>query len=77
MLIQDAGTETSQVNANKIRVSPINVVNSDNVGVWGYASYLRTDPAATYTNDTAVRKINLVSGAWATVNGVDLLAALR
>lgn len=76
VLIQDAGTENSQVNANKIRVSPINVTNSDNMGVWGYA-FTRTAAAATYTNDTAVRKINLVSGAWATVNGVDLLAALR
>ena len=76
VLIQDAGTENSQVNANKIRVSPLNVVNSDNVGVWGYA-FTRTAAAATYTNDTSVRKINLASGAWATVNGVDLLAALR
>lgn len=75
VLIQDTGTETAQVNANKVRVSPLNVLNSDNLGAWGYA--FTPNGAARYTVDSSVRKISMTSGAWATVNGVDLLAALR
>lgn len=75
VLIQDAGTETAQVLTNKVKVSPIFVQNSDNFGNWGYA-FASTQPK-TYTNDTTVKKITLTSGAWATVNGVDLLTALK
>ena len=75
VLIQDAGTETAQVLTNKVKVSPIFVQNSDNFGNWGYA-FTSTQPK-TYTNDNTVKKISLTSGAWATVNGVDLLTALK
>ena len=75
VLIQDAGTETAQVLTNKVKVSPIFVQNSDNLGNWGYA-FTSTQPK-TYTNDNTVKKISLTSGAWATVNGVDLLTALK
>lgn len=75
VLIQDAGTETAQVLTNKVKVSPIFVQNSDNLGNWGYA-FSSTQPK-TYTNDNTVKKISLTSGAWATVNGVDLLTALK
>lgn len=75
VLIQDAGTETAQVLTNKIKVTPVNVLNSDNLGKWGYA--FTPNGAYTYTSDTNVKKITLVSGAWATVNGLDLLAGLK
>ena len=75
VLIQDAGTETAQVLTNKVKVSPIFVQNSDNFGNWGYA-FTSTQPK-TYTNDNTVKKISLTSGAWSTVNGVDLLTALK
>lgn len=75
VLIQDAATETSQLNAGKIKVEPLTYLNSDNLGVWGYA-YPKTGPK-TFTNDTAVTKVSLVPGAWATVDGVNLLAALQ
>ena len=75
VLIQDAATETSQVNTGKITVSPINYVNSDNVGVWGYA--FTPNGAKTFTNTTSVTKVSLVAGAWAMVDGVNLLAALQ
>ena len=75
VLIQDAGTETAQVLTNKVKVPPIFVQNSDNLGNWGYA-FTSTQPK-TYTNDNTVKKISLTSGAWATVNGVDLLTALK
>lgn len=77
VLIQDDATNTNQVNANptKVSVSPINYVNSDNAGVWGYAY---TQPnVKPFTNASTVTKVSLTPGAWATVNGVDLLAALQ
>lgn len=75
VLIQDTGTETAQVLTNKIRVNPLNVINSDNMGVWGYA--FTPNGAATYVNDTNVRKVTMTAGLWANVNGTDLLTALR
>lgn len=75
VLIQDAATETSQVNANKIKVEPLNYINSDQPGVWGYA-YTPAN-AKTFTNTNTVNKVSLVPGAWATVDGVNLLAGLQ
>ncbi|WP_027379710.1 hypothetical protein [Chryseobacterium daeguense] len=75
VLIQEQTTETNQVATNKIKVDPINYVNSDNPGVWGYAY----TPAAvkTFTNTASVTKVSLTPGAWATVDGVNLLAGLQ
>ncbi|MGZ5264395.1 MAG: hypothetical protein ACXWBY_03570, partial [Kaistella sp.] len=73
VLIQDAATETEQVNKNKISVSPINHTGSDNLNIWGYA--YTPNGAKTFTSDATVKKVNLTSGTWATVNGVDLLSA--
>lgn len=75
VLIQDAATETSQLLTSKIKVDPINYVNSDNAGVWGYGY----TPASvkTFTNATTVTKVSLTPGAWATVDGVNLLAGLQ
>lgn len=75
VLIQDAATETSQVLTGKVKVEPVNYVNSDNAGVWGYA-YAQANPK-TFTNTTTVTKVSLPTGAWATVDGVNLLAALQ
>jgi hypothetical protein len=76
VLIQDDATNNSQVNTtpSKVVVSPLNYVNSDNLGVWGYAA---TNGGATFTNAATVTKVSLPTGAWATVNGIDLLAALK
>ena len=76
VLIQDAGTETSQLVPGKIKVNPIfGSANNDNLGQYGY-SFNTTNPL-TYTNDSTVKKVVLTSGAWATVDGVDLLTALK
>lgn len=75
VLIQDAATETEQVNKGKVVVSPVNHVNSDNLNIWGYA--YAPNGGKTFTSDAAVKKITLTPGNWATVNGVDLLAALK
>lgn len=76
VLIQDDATNNSQVNAtpSKVVVSPLNYVNSDNPGVWGYAA---TNGGKTFTNSATVTKVVLPSGAWATVDGINLLSALN
>lgn len=74
VLIQDDATNTSQVTPGKVVVSPINYVNSDNQGVWGYA---QTNGGKTFTNAATVTKVSLTPGAWATVDGVNLLAGLQ
>ncbi|WBV58375.1 hypothetical protein PFY10_07935 [Chryseobacterium daecheongense] len=75
VLIQDAATENSQVNNNKVKVEPLTYLNSDNAGVWGYA--YNPNGGKTFTNATTVTKVTLVPGAWATVDGVNLLAGLQ
>ena len=75
VLLQDAATETSQYATGKIKVEPINYINSDNLGVWGYGYTPAT--VKTFTNDASVKKVVMTGGAWATVNGVDLLAYLK
>lgn len=76
VLIQDDATNNSQVNAtpSKVVVSPLNYVNSDHPGVWGYAA---ANGGKTFTNTATVTKVVLPSGAWATVDGVNLLSALN
>lgn len=75
VLIQDAATETEQVNKGKVLVSPANHVNSDNLNIWGYA--YTPNGGKTFTSDATTKKVTLTSGNWATVNGVDLLSALK
>lgn len=75
VLIQDLATENSQVNNGKVVVSPLTYLNSDNPGIWGYAYTPAT--AKTFTNTSTVTKVSLTGGAWATVDGVNLLAGLQ
>lgn len=75
VLIQDKDTQNDQVATGKIKVEPINVLNSTNPDTWGYGYTL--DNPFKITNDTKVSKVSIVSGAWATVDGVDLLKALK
>ncbi|OCK53411.1 hypothetical protein BA768_02410 [Chryseobacterium sp. CBo1] len=74
VLIQDSATETGQVNTGKIVVSPMTYLDSDNPLVWGYA--FTPNGGKTFTNATTVTKVSLPTGAWATVDGVNLLSAL-
>lgn len=74
VLIQDDATNTSQVATGKVKVEPMTYLNSDNPGVWGYAA---TNGGKTFTNATTVTKVSLPAGAWATVDGVNLLSALN
>lgn len=74
VLIQDSATENGQVNTGKIVVSPMTYLNSDNPLVWGYA--FTPNGGKTFTNTSTVTKVSLTAGAWATVDGVNLLSAL-
>ncbi|MDO4224997.1 MAG: hypothetical protein Q4C75_03805 [Bergeyella zoohelcum] len=78
VLIQDNDTENDQAKTGKIKVEPINVLNSSNTTTWGYDSKVTaaTTPQS-ITNTSSLGKISLVSGAWATVDSVDLLQALK
>ncbi|MBW8523993.1 hypothetical protein K0U91_01970 [Chryseobacterium chendengshani] len=73
ILIQDDLTNTNQVLTSKVLVTPINQVNSDNIGIWGYTE---TNGGKTFPNTATVTKVSLPAGAWATVDGVNLLSAL-
>ncbi|QBO57098.1 hypothetical protein [Chryseobacterium salivictor] len=76
VLIQDLATETSQLATGKIKVEPLfATANNDNLLKFGYA-FTSTNPLS-FTNAATVTKVVLTSGAWATVNGVDLLAPLK
>lgn len=75
VLIQDAATETSQVLTGKVKVEPMTYLDSDNLGAWGYA--YTPNGGKTFTNAATVTKVAMTSGAWATVDGVDLLTALK
>lgn len=76
ILIQDLATETSQLATGKIKVEPIfTTANNDNQLKFGYG-FTSTNPL-TYTNATTVTKVSMVGGAWATVNGQNLLAPLQ
>ena len=76
ILIQDLATETSQLNTGKIKVEPLFATsNNDNQLKFGYG-FASANPLA-FTNASTVSKVSMTGGAWATVNGVDLLSKLK
>jgi hypothetical protein len=76
ILIQDLATETSQLKMGKIKVEPLFAsTNNDNLFNYGYG-FTSTTPL-TFSNAASVTKVSMTGGAWATVNGVDLLAPLK
>ena len=76
ILIQDLATETSQLNTGKIKVEPMfATTNNDNHLKYGYG-YTSANPLA-FKNTATVTKVSMTGGAWATVNGVDLLSKLK
>lgn len=76
ILIQDLATETSQLKTGKIKVEPLFAsTNNDNLFNYGYG-FTSTTPL-TFSNAASVTKVSMTGGAWATVNGVDLLAPLK
>nr|WP_315249744.1 hypothetical protein [uncultured Flavobacterium sp.] len=73
--IQDAGTNTNQVNGSKIKITNIKITGTSK-NILGVVKSpwdgVVTFPAANFTTSAAATGASLTAGAWATVNGVDL-----
>ena len=74
--IQEAATNTNQVNGNKIKM--LNVKISDNTPLFdaGASTFTVTFPTGNFTTSTTATGAALTPGAWATVDGVNLLSNL-
>jgi hypothetical protein len=70
--IQDAATNTDQVNGSKIKLT--NVKINDNTSQFAGAGTVSvTFPSGNYTTSTSATGASLTAGNWATVGGVNLL----
>ncbi len=74
--IQDAATNTNQVLTGKIKM--LNVKIADNTPLWGAgaATFTVAFPIANFTTNTTATGAVLTPGAWAIVDGVNLLGNL-
>ena len=74
--IQDAATNTNQVLTGKIKM--LNVKIADNTPLWGAgaATFTVAFPIANGTTNTTATGAVLTPGAWAIVDGVNLLGNL-
>ena len=74
--IQEAATNTNQVNGNKIKM--LNVKISDNTPLFdaGASTFTVSFPTGNFTTSTTATGAALTPGAWATVDGVNLLSNL-
>jgi hypothetical protein len=70
--IQDAATNTDQVNGSKIKLTTVKI--NDGTSQYAGAGTLSvTFPSGQYTTSDAATGANITGGAWSTVGGVDLL----
>ena len=73
--IQDASTNTNQVNGGKIKITKVKITNTSKnilgvvVDPW---DGVVTFPAANFVIDATATGASLTAGAWATVDGIDL-----
>jgi hypothetical protein len=70
--IQDAGTNTDQVNGNKIKLTAVKI-NDGTTQFAGAGVISVTFPTGQYTTSTTATGANITTGVWATVGGVNLL----
>ena len=70
--IQDAATNTDQVNGSKIKLTAVKI--NDGTSQFAGAGVISvTFPTGQYTTSTTATGANITTGAWATVGGVNLL----
>lgn len=70
--IQDAGTNTDQVNGSKIKLTDVKIL--DGTSEYAGAGAINvTFPAGQFTTSTTSNGANLTNGAWSTVGGVSLI----
>lgn len=70
--IQDAATNTNQVNANKIKLTAVKI-NDATSQFAGAGTLSITFPSNQYTLSTSATGANMTAGNWATVNGESLI----
>ncbi len=70
--IQDAATNTDQVNGNKIKLTAVKIENGTSQFA-GAGVISVTFPTGQYTTSTTATGANITTGVWATVGGVNLL----
>ena len=70
--IQDAATNTDQVTGSKIKLTGVKIVGTTPEFGAG-ADFTIAFPTGQYTTNTTATGASLTAGAWATVNGVNLL----
>lgn len=70
--IQDAGTNTDQVNGGKIKLTNVKI-NDGTSQFAGAGTVSVAFPTGNYTTSTTTTGATLTAGAWATVNGVSLI----
>lgn len=70
--IQDASTNTDQVNANKIKLTSVKI-NDGTSQFAGAGSVSVNFPSGQFTTSTTATGATLTNGAWSTVGGVSLI----
>jgi hypothetical protein len=72
--IQDATTNTNQVNGSKIKLTNVKITNTAQATpVGATSSIVVAFPAGQFTTSTTVTGATLTQGSWATVGGVNLI----
>jgi hypothetical protein len=71
--IQDAATNTDQVNSSRIKVTNAKVTATTVEILAASSAFTVSFPAGTYTTSAAATGASLDAGAWATVGGVSLI----
>ncbi len=74
--IQDVNTNTSQVNASKIKLTDVKILNGTSQFAAKDATFSVVFPAGFYTTSATATGAVFTSGAWSTVDGVNLLSNL-
>jgi len=70
--IQDAATNTDQVNASKIKLTTVKI-NDGTSEFAGVGTITVAFPSGQYTTSQSATGASITSGSWATVNGTNLL----
>lgn len=72
--IQDAATNTDQVNTSKIKILDVKITNTTNIlPIGATGAIVVAFPTGTFTQSTTATGASLTAGAWATVDGVSLI----
>lgn len=71
--IQDAATNTNQVNGSKIKLTNIKITNTTHDVAGANGTIIVSFPSNQFTTNAGATGASLTSGAWATVNGTNLI----